>query len=177
MLMNELSPFQIVGLILGASFGLTAIWWLSKKWISGLTPMYPLPIQTLFLYCTVFTTGILVLSTRAPGAWVYGLLLCFTGLAIFLPEQKALRFAGLYLLLLVMSLLDVWGRLQMDDPFFQPKKINEWWAGGFGLIWGLGVLFIWHRWHTARTENAESLDAHTAGKDLKREAPESEIQQ
>lgn len=156
--METLTPFQIVGLILGSALGLLAVWLLFKKWVVKLPPMYPLPIQTIFIYFMVFTSGVLVLSTRSPGSMAYGLLLCFVGLSIFLPEQTALRFAGIYLLLIIMCLLDVWGRLQINEPFFQPRKMTEWWAGGFGLVWGLGILFAWHRWHTGRTANMKDAE-------------------
>ena len=80
--------------------------------------MMPLPIQLMFTYCTLFTVGIVLISTRASALLPLGILLSFVGLAIFLPEQLAARFFGVFLLLLLLSLLAVLQQLRTDQPLF-----------------------------------------------------------
>ena len=148
--MDELGPLQIVGVILLASGAFAATWLFGRRLLCRLPPMTPLPIQSMFTYCTFFTVGIAIISIRASVLLPFGILLSFLGLAVFLPPQIVARFFGIFLLLLLLSLLAVLQQLRTDGPFFQPLRLSVWSAGGFALVWGMGILFAWQRWISGR---------------------------
>jgi hypothetical protein len=146
--MDNFSPFQIVGTILLAGVAIVAVWLFGSRLLRRFPPMMPLPIQSMFSYCTLFTVGIALISTRASALLPFGILLSFVGLAFFLPEQIAARLFGIFLFLLLLSLLYVLQQLRTDETFFQPRKLSVWAAGIFALVWGMGVLFAWLRWRS-----------------------------
>ncbi len=157
--MDQLGPLQIVGLIMLASGAFAAVWYFGSRLLRRLPPMMPLPIQLMFTYCTLFTVGIVLISTRASALLPLGILLSFVGLAIFLPEQLAARFFGVFLLLLLLSLLAVLQQLRTDQPLFQPQRLSVWIAGIFALVWGMGILFAWRRWLSIRVKGKDNVSS------------------
>jgi hypothetical protein len=119
-----------------------------RRW----SPMLPVPIQSMFTYCALFTLGIAFLSTRAPILVPFGLVFTFVGIAIFLPEQFAARFLGAFILMLCLALLSVLNELRTEAPLFRPQRLTLWSAGAFGLLWGIGILFAWRRWSDVRVQ-------------------------
>lgn len=153
--MEGLGPLQIVGVILLASAVFVAVWLLGSRLLDRLPAMRPLPIQSMFTYCMLFTVGIILICTRASALLPLGILLSFVGLAIFLPEDLLMRFLGVFLFLALLSLLTVLQQLRTDQPLFQPHRLSVWLSGVFALMWGMGILFAWRRWLTGRMRGKE----------------------
>lgn len=150
--MFEREPLLIVAAIGGTAVLLVAVYVVGVRLMRSLPPMLPVPVQTLFNYSALFTVGIALLSTRASLLMPFGLVFAFVGLAVFLPEKVAVRLLGFFLLLLVIALLSVLQRLRSGDPLIRPEQLTVFSAGGFALIWGLGMLFAWRRWWSGRTQ-------------------------
>ena len=149
--MNELGPLSIVGCIAGAAVGLVAIYVFGVRVLRRCPPMLPLPVQSMFTYCTLFTVGVALLSTRASLLVPFGLVLVFVGIAIFLPETIAVRFVGLFLFLLCIAILSVLKQLKGDTPIFRPQQLTIFSAGTFAVLWCVGILFAWRRWSEGRS--------------------------
>jgi hypothetical protein len=146
--MNE--PLLIVSGILAAGLALIVTWFVATRFLRRCPRMMPLPVQSMFVYCTLFTVGIALLSTRASLLVAFGLVFAFIGVAMFLPETVVIRLTGLFLLLLCVALLSVLNQLRVDAPMFQPRPLTVWSASAFAMLWGLGILFAWRRWSEGR---------------------------
>jgi hypothetical protein len=149
--MDQPGPLLIVAGIMGAAIGLVATYFFAIRILRRCPPMSPLPVQTMFTYCTLFTVGIALLSTRASLLVPFGLVFAFVGIAIFLPETIAIRFVGLFLLLLCVAILSVLKQLKGDSPIYRPQQLTLFSAGTFTVLWGFGVLFAWRRRSQGRT--------------------------
>ena len=153
--MDELGPLGIVGVILLTGAAFAAAWFFGSRLLGKLPPMLPMPIQSMFTYCAFFTAGIALISTRATALLPFGVVFAFVGLAIFLPERLAARLFGVFILLLLLSLVAVLKQLRTDAPLFQPQRLSAPSAGIFALVWGLGILFAWRRWFSGRVRRKD----------------------
>ena len=155
--MNELGPLQIIGVLFLASGALIGAWYVGRRLLRKWPPMMPLAVQSMFMYCALFTIGIILISTQAYALLPLGIVLSFVGLAIFLPEPLAARLLGVFFLLLSFSLLAVLNQLLDEQPLFKPQKLSVWFAGAFALVWGMGILFAWRRWLSGRVKGKDEV--------------------
>ena len=114
--------------------------------------MLPLPVQSWFMYCALFTLGIGLLGTRASLLVPFGIVFAFVGIAIFLPEKIVLPFVGPFLFALCIALLSLLHQLRSGTPLVQPQRLSLTSASVFVLLWGVGIAFAWRRWWDSRTQ-------------------------
>jgi len=149
--MHDLEPV-IVSCIAALVF---SAYFFGAKILRRFPPMLPLPVQSWFTYCALFTVGIGLLSTRASLLIPFGVIFAFVGIAIFLPEQIAIRFVGPFLFALCMALLSLVNQLRSGRTTIEPQRLSLISASVFVLVWGVGVLFAWRRWWDSRTSRAD----------------------
>lgn len=148
--MDNLEPFKVVGGVFLAAALVITLFIGGKRYLRRLPPASAYPIQTAFLFCIIFTMGILLVSLGNPFFYSFGAALVIVGLSIWFPERSLALFAACLPILLGYSVFSVLCGLRDGEPIFTAKKMSDVSFGVYMMIWVFGMLFSWQRWSSGR---------------------------